>query len=120
MAFLDDKTRTDIREVLGELPGTVALKLFTREHDCPTCGDLVQLLGELAATHPSIQLETIDMERAPGLATAFGVTQAPTLAVVVAEDRGVPRIVIGDQVAIEGAIPPRRFVEEVVTAARGG
>jgi glutaredoxin-like protein len=213
MAFLDDKTRADIREVLGELPGTVALKLFTREHDCPTCGDLVQLLGELAATHPSIQLETLDMDRAPGLAGTYGVTQAPTLVVAGAEDRGVrflgtpagfefaalldaikavsrgtsalapelqqalagltrpvdikvfvtptcpycapavstahqialaskgvtaqmietmefpemaeaysvrgvPRIVIDDQVVIEGAIPPRRFVEAVVEASR--
>jgi len=89
MAFLDDQTRTDIREVLGELPGPVALQAL---HPHRGLSDLRRpgWIARRARGHASsIQLEIIDMDRVPGLAVAFGVKQAPTLAVVGAEDHGV-------------------------------
>jgi glutaredoxin-like protein len=87
--LLDERTRHEVREVLGALPGPVTLTLFTPAAGCPTCGDLARLLGELAETHPSIRLETLEHESNRERAAALGIDEAPAFAVTGDEDRGV-------------------------------
>lgn len=89
MRFLDDDTMKELRAALGDLPAPVAITLFTRSDDCPTCEDLAQLLREVATAHPSIRLEVLDADAAPERAAALGIEETPAFVVAGAEDRGV-------------------------------
>jgi glutaredoxin-like protein len=89
MGFLDDQTLKELRSALGDLPSPVAITLFTRARDCATCDDLAALLGEVAGAHPSIRLEVLDADAAPGRAAALGIEETPAFVVAGAEDRGV-------------------------------
>jgi glutaredoxin-like protein len=89
MSLLDERVRGQVREVLGELPNPVHLTLFTKRDDCPTCPELAELVREVAALHPALHAEVLELDREPERARALGVEQAPTLAVGGAQDYGI-------------------------------
>lgn len=89
MRFLDGKAMAELKRALGELPSPVAITLFTRAGDGPTSGDLADLLGEVAASHPSIRLDVVDADAARARAAALGIEETPAFVVAGAEDRGI-------------------------------
>ncbi len=89
MALLPEKTRQDVRKALGELPALVTLTLFTRDHGCPTCGDLAELMAEMAEIHPRIRSRVLDLDRDAAEAGVLGIEDAPAIAVTGARDFGI-------------------------------
>ena len=88
MALINEKLRTDIRKVLGELPTPVTLTLFTKQ-DCPTCADLVTLVREMGTVDPQIRPRVLAFEQEPGEAMSLGIEDAPAIAVTGARDFGI-------------------------------
>ncbi len=88
MPLLNEKLRKDVRKALGELPSPVTLTLFTKP-GCPTCGDLVQLVREMAEVDPQIHARVLDFDREPAEAMSLGVEDAPAIAVTGARDFGI-------------------------------
>jgi len=88
MVLLDEKVRRDVRAALGELPTPVTLTLFTRD-DCPTCGDLVQLVREMSELDPRILHRVLAIEAAGAEALALGIEDAPAIAVTGERDWGI-------------------------------
>ena len=88
MPLLNEKVRADIRRALGDLPAAVTLTLFTKD-DCPTCGDLVQLVREMSELDPQIRARVLAFEREPAEALSLGIEEAPAIAVTGARDHGI-------------------------------
>jgi glutaredoxin-like protein len=73
----------------------------------PTCGycpQMMRLAYQLALANPQIKAEVIEVNEFPDLGDRYQV-------------RAVPLTVIGDKVAIPGAMPPDALIEQVVKAA---
>jgi glutaredoxin-like protein len=88
MALLNEKTRAEIRKVLGDLPAPVTLTLFTKD-DCPTCGDLAQLVRELSNVDPQIRTRVLVFDQEPAEAMSLAIEDAPAIAVTGTRDFGI-------------------------------
>lgn len=75
------------REFRKRLPREVALRLFTQRpspiaipgRNCPRCPQTQQLMEELTALSPKLQLETIDFHAQPQQAQNDGISRIPAL-----------------------------------------
>ena len=75
------------RNFRKDLKGSVALTLFTRKgsvltipgRDCPYCPQTQQMMEELAALSPKLDLETVDFYQEPDKAQACGVDRIPAV-----------------------------------------
>lgn len=89
MPLLDEKIKTQVREMLGELPQAVKLVMFTQEFECQFCRETRELVEEVAGLHDQISAEiwnfAIDKEKAE----EFGIDKIPAVAVVGEKDYGV-------------------------------
>lgn len=86
--LLNDKIRAEIQKALGDLPAPVTLTLFTKD-DCPTCDDLVKLVGEMTEVHPQIRQRVLSFEKEPAEAMSLGIEDAPGMAVTGERDYGI-------------------------------
>ncbi|WJW76360.1 FAD-dependent oxidoreductase [Thiohalobacter sp. IOR34] len=71
---------------------------------CPYCPAMVQLAHQLAYLNPQIQADMIDAAQFPELAQRYQVS-------------GVPRTVVNERPAFEGALPPRDALLEILRLA---
>ena len=67
----------DFEKVVFESDKPVVVDFFATW--CGPCKMLAPVLSELAEEHPEILFVKIDVDEAPALASAFGVTSIPTL-----------------------------------------
>jgi len=91
VAFLTDTDATYLREKLAELlVRPVEVRLFTEpvsalyvpgRRNCEPCADAEALMREVAALSDRIQLEIIDVSTQQDVATQWGVSDVPTIAV---------------------------------------
>lgn len=111
-AFLEsivDMSRGELllpEELVRELI-KVGEDLLVRVFVTPTCGycpQMMRLAYQLSLANPKIKAEVIEVNEFPDLGDRYQV-------------RAVPLTVIGDRVAIPGAMPPDTLVEQVVKAA---
>lgn len=89
MAFLNEKTSGEVREMLGGLSSEVSLLLFTSEEDCMYCGETRQLLEEVTALSDKLHLELRDIEADREVAEHYQVDKTPALVVQGATDHGI-------------------------------
>ncbi len=89
MAFLNDKTQNEVREMLAGLSGEVSLLLFTSEEDCMYCGETRQLLEEVSALSDRLRLEIRDVVTDREVAEHYQVDKTPALVVQGATDHGI-------------------------------
>jgi glutaredoxin-like protein len=93
----------DLQRRLAGLARPVRIRVFVTP-TCPYCAPAVSTAHQIALAARGVQAEMVESMEFPELADRF-------------EVQAVPRIVIDDRVAIEGAIPPDRFVDAVMKAA---
>jgi glutaredoxin-like protein len=74
--MLDDKTRTQIEEILQKLHYPVGI-LFFRDDECEYCEQTQQLLSELAVLSDRITLKEYHIDNDRGVSDQYGVDQAP-------------------------------------------
>jgi glutaredoxin-like protein len=94
------------QESLGEL-AKVREEIRVRVFVTPTCGycpQMMRLAYQLALANTNVKAEAIEVNEFPDLGDRYQV-------------RAVPLTVIGDNVAIPGAMPPDALIEQVVKAA---
>lgn len=89
MALLNDQIRKDVREMLGELPQPVTLKVFTQSFECEYCKETRELAEEVASLSDRIAIEVFDFEKDRDRADEMGIDKIPALAIVGAKDYGI-------------------------------
>ncbi len=111
MALLSERDRREVQAQLKALTGPVGLVNFTQELACQYCRETEQLLHELKDLSDKISLEVnnfqlhVEASEFPHLAQRYQV-------------RAVPRSIVNETAAIEGALPEISFLEAAVQPAR--
>ncbi|HVP15626.1 MAG TPA: thioredoxin family protein [Terriglobales bacterium] len=93
----------ELKRRLAALAKPVRIRVFVTP-TCPYCPQAVETANHIALAARGVQAEMVEAMEFAELSDRFNV-------------RGVPRIVINDDHAFEGAIPAQRFVEAVLEAA---
>ena len=91
MSLLSEADRAQLRDMFHELTRPVRLVLFTQTFGCETCADALRILQELTELSPKISVVECNLVLEPERAAAFGVTVAPTTAVVAVDEDGTER-----------------------------
>jgi glutaredoxin-like protein len=89
MALLDEKITQNVREMLSDLQGEVTLTVFTDDHHCDYCKEIVQLVNEVAATSENVTVEQFEFHRDAERAQALNIQRAPAIAIVGKQDYGL-------------------------------
>ncbi len=92
----------DLRAKLSGLDKPVRIRVFVTP-TCPYCPQAVETANHIALAAEGVKAEMVEAMEFAELSDRFNV-------------RGVPRIVINDDDAYEGAIPAQHFVEAVLKA----
>lgn len=89
MALLNDEIVRNVTEMMAALTHNVRLVVFTTQHGCEYCKEIVQLVQEVVATSPKLTAEFYDFDAAPEKAQAFNITMAPAIAIIGQRDYGL-------------------------------
>lgn len=79
MPILNDKDKTEIRNLLSPLEGNVTLHYFTQDFECPSCRTGHDLYAELVVLSDKLELKVHDFVKEKETADAFGVDKIPAL-----------------------------------------
>jgi glutaredoxin-like protein len=88
VAFLNERTREEVRGMLAGLSGEVSLLLFTGGEECLYCDETRQLLEEVAGLSDRLRLEVRDAERERETAEHYGIDKT-ALVVQGEKDHGI-------------------------------
>jgi len=81
MTILSDHDREHLSKHFEALTDNVKITMFTQEFECPYCKDTRELLQEVAALNPKIQLEVYDFVKDAEKAKILGVDKIPAIVV---------------------------------------
>jgi glutaredoxin-like protein len=95
---LSEETKKQVQKITQP----IRLQVFVTP-TCPYCPSAVLLAHKLAMINENITADMVEATEFPHLANRYSV-------------RGVPRTVIGEDHAIEGALPESHFVQKVLAA----
>ena len=87
--LLDEKTRKELKRVLGRLPDRVDIFYFTQENACPSCRDQQRVLEELASHTDKIKLKIFDFTRDGDESRRYRIDKIPATAVIGKKDFGI-------------------------------
>jgi glutaredoxin-like protein len=86
MAVLDDKTRSQLKSVLGNMVNPVKVVLFTQEFECPLCKDTKEFVEEICSLSDKIDFQLKGFVDDSAYAEKLGVDKNP--AVVILDNDG--------------------------------
>jgi len=86
---IDDKTRTELQQVLQNLVKHVKLVFFTQPNACPSCEQQLELLKELAPLSDKLELEVYDFVLHGDEARNFKIDKIPATVVIGKKDYGI-------------------------------
>ena len=89
MAFLDEKIRKDVQDVLSVMRNPVTLKMFTQSFECEYCKETRELVEEVAGTSNLLSVEVYDFVGDAEVAKQYGIDKIPALAIVGPRDYGI-------------------------------
>ena len=92
----------ETREAIQKITHPIHLQVFITP-TCPYCPGAVLMAHKLAMLNENITADMVEATEFPHLSMKYNV-------------RGVPRTVIGEDHAIEGALPEPNFVQKVLSA----
>jgi len=87
--LMDEKTKKELKRVLGKLPTRVKLIYFTQDNACPACSQQQKILEALAQLTDKVVLETNDFIRDAKKAAQYGIDKIPATAVIGKKDHGL-------------------------------
>ena len=87
--MIDDKTRTELQQVLQNLVKHVKLVFFTQPNACPSCEQQLELLKELAPLSDKLELEVYDFVLHGDEARNFKIDKIPATVVIGKKDYGI-------------------------------
>ncbi|HUH98823.1 MAG TPA: hypothetical protein VLZ89_15790 [Anaerolineales bacterium] len=83
--LLDDQITKQIGEAFAQMQAPVQILFFGSHEPCAYCGEVQQLLEEVAASHDKVNLALYDIQADRGLADRYRVDKAPTIVVAAAD-----------------------------------
>ena len=89
MALLSEDDRKYLQGEFGKMNEPVKLILFSKEDDCASCSDTLQLLEETASLSEKIEVVTYDLTRDSEAAATYNVDRAPTVVIQGNKDIGI-------------------------------
>lgn len=89
MALLSDDDRKYLQGEFGKMNEPVKLILFSKEDDCASCSDTLQLLEETAGLSEKIEVVKYDLARDNEIAATYNVDRAPTVVIQTNKDIGI-------------------------------
>ncbi len=89
MALLSEDDRKYLQGEFGKMNEPVKLILFSKEDDCASCSDTLQLLEETASLSEKIEVVTHDLTRDSETAATYNVDRAPTVVIQGNKDIGI-------------------------------
>ncbi|MFB6150380.1 MAG: thioredoxin family protein [Haloarculaceae archaeon] len=92
----------DVAEAVADLDGPVDIKVFVTP-TCPHCPGAVRVAHDFAILNDDVEASMIESQEFMELSREYGV-------------RGVPHVVVNDEVEFKGAQPPEAFLEQVQQA----
>lgn len=96
----DSGLAPESRELLKQIDKPLRLQVFVTP-TCPYCPRAVRLAHKMAMENPNIVADMVEATEFPHLSMRYNV-------------RGVPRTMVGEEHAIEGALPEKQFIENIV------
>jgi len=100
----DSGLTEESRLMLKEIDQSLRLQVFVTP-TCPYCPAAVRMAHKIAMENTNITADMVEATEFPHLSLKYNV-------------RGVPRTMIGEQFHVEGAVPEKQFVEQVIHAFR--
>ncbi|HVO36914.1 MAG TPA: FAD-dependent oxidoreductase [Candidatus Acidoferrum sp.] len=87
--MIDDKTRTELQQILQNLVKRVKLVFFTQPNACPSCEQQLELLKEATSLSDKLELEVYDFVLHGDEARNFKIDKIPATAVIGKKDYGI-------------------------------
>ncbi|UCD04688.1 MAG: FAD-dependent oxidoreductase [candidate division WOR-3 bacterium] len=87
--LMDEKTRKELKRVLGKLPGRVEILYFTQENACPACRDQQRVLEEVASHSDKIELKIFDFVRDGKMVAEYRIDKIPATVILAKKDQGI-------------------------------
>ena len=87
--LMDEKTKAELKLLLGNMKEPVRLLLFTQKSGCPACARQEELLRELAGMTGLLKLEVHDLVLDGDTALNYKIEMAPATAVIGSKDYGI-------------------------------
>ncbi|MGE5355027.1 MAG: protein disulfide oxidoreductase [Deltaproteobacteria bacterium] len=81
MILLNEKTRSHLTELIGELNETVDLLSFKSDTECQTCNDTIRYLEEISALNSKIRMKVFDRDSDKQQFEKFDITKVPAIVI---------------------------------------
>ncbi len=89
MPLLNDQTREEVKKILELMQNPITLELFTLKIESGLCKETHELLNEMAALSPKIQLEIHELESENELAETLKIDKLPAIIIKNEKDYGI-------------------------------
>ena len=88
--LLNDQVIKQVKEVFdSQLNQPVEVLFFGQQHDCDYCDDTHQLVEEVTAISPKLNLQAYDLEQHAEIASQYGVDKAPSVVLAARDGDGL-------------------------------
>ena len=87
--LMNEKTKKELKRVLGKLRDRIEIVYFTQENACPSCNEQQHLLEAVAKLADKITLKVYDFIKDSEQATKLGIDKIPGTAVIGTNDYGI-------------------------------
>lgn len=82
MKIFNEEISTQLKDLLGIIPGKVNLLFFGSENNCRSCKDTEKFMIEFADLHEQLRLESYDIEKDKALAEEYSIDKVPAIAII--------------------------------------
>ncbi len=113
MPLLSERDRGRVKEILAKVKGPVTLHYFTQEFECDSCKVTHELLGELTALNPKLNVKVYEFQEGEGDAKRLGVDKIPALVL-----EG-PKIYKVRYFGVPSGYEFSAFLEDLIDASKG-
>ncbi len=113
MALLSERDRERVKEILAKVDGPVTLHYFTQEFECDACKVTHELLDELRALTPKLNVKVYEFQEGEGEAKRLGVDKIPALVL-----EG-PKLYRVRYFGVPSGYEFSAFLEDIIDASRG-
>ena len=89
---LDPQITKQIQQAFDGMEQPVQVLLFTSNETCEYCNETKQLLDEVVALHPKIELSVHDIDQELEMASRYSVTNAPGIVIAAKDEQDVKNL----------------------------
>jgi glutaredoxin-like protein len=87
MAIFNEEIKTQLIDMLGEIPQEVHIAFFGSKNGCKSCSDTQQFITEFADLHEKLNVTVFDMEEDSAYAEELSVDKVPSMVILDADKK---------------------------------